>query len=61
MNSFDSFLIGIFIGILLSSVYIFWVINDLKKSGDILFEPTEKYKNRIKQIKEEIERDEKKG
>jgi hypothetical protein len=57
MSIFDSFLIGVFIGTLLTAVYIFWLITSLKKSGDIIFETTDKYKDHLKQIKEEINKE----
>lgn len=53
MNPYDTFIIGFFIGMFSTGVYIFWLISSLKKDGDIIFEITDKTKKRFEEIKEE--------
>jgi len=53
MPSKDAFIFGLFVGMLSSGFYFYYMIKHLKKKGYIVFEPTQKFKDELN--KDDIE------
>lgn len=52
MPSKDAFILGLFVGMLSTGFYFYYMIKHLKKKGYIIFEPTQKLKDDLSKNKE---------
>lgn len=43
----DAFIVGIFLGVLITVLYTYFTVKSLKKDGYIIFEPTQKLKDKF--------------